>query len=100
MSVNLSKHGERRMKQRGFRQTSAELIRRCGTPIDDVDSEVYFLRDKDIDAQVHQLKQEMQTIERLRGCKAVFAGDTLVTVVRAGRSHEKTLLRRMTYSKP
>ena len=96
MSVSFSKHGKQRINQRGFQQTSAELIRRCGTPIDDADAEVYFLRDKDIEAQVHQLKRQIQEIERLRGCKAVFAGDTLVTIVRAGRNHKKTLLRRMT----
>ena len=95
MSVKPSKHGERRVQQRSFSRKSAELIRRCGTPIDDVCAEVYFLRDKDIDARVNQLKREIQEIERLRGAKAVFAGDTLITILRAGRNHEKTLLRRM-----
>ena len=96
MSIKLSKHGERRVNQRGFRQSSARLIRRCGTLINDADAEVYFMRDKDIDTQVCLLKREIQEIERLRGCKAVFAGDTLVTIVRAGRSHKKVLLRRVT----
>ena len=95
MSVKFSKHGEQRINQRGFLQTSAELIRRCGTLIDDSDAEVYLVRDRDIEDQVCQLKLQILEIERLRGCKAVFSGDTLVTIVRTDRNHKKKLLRRM-----
>jgi hypothetical protein len=94
MSVRLSKHAEKRINQRGFQRSSAELIRRWGTPVMDPKAEVYFLRNNDVDTQVRQLKREIHQIERLRGCKAVFADDTLVTIVRTGRNHKKALLRR------
>jgi len=94
MSVTIWKHAEKRINQRGFKHTSAELIRRCGTLIHDPKAEVYFLRDKDAEAYVHQLKRQIQEIEQLRGCKAVFAGDTSVTIVRAGRKHKKSMIRR------
>ena len=95
MPVRLSKHAEQRINQRGFQHSSAELIRCWGTPVKDPETEVYFLRNNDVDTQVRQLKREIHEIERLRGCKAVFADDTLVTIVRAGRNHKKVLMRHL-----
>jgi len=95
MSVRLSKHAEQRINQRGFKRSSAELIRCWGTPVKDPETEVYFLRNSDVDTQVRQLKREIHEIELLRGCKAVFADDTLVTIIRAGRNHKKVLMRHL-----
>ena len=95
MSVRLSKHAEQRINQRGFKRSSAELIRCWGTPVKDPETEVYFLRNNDVDTQVRQLKRQIHEIEQLRGCKAVFADDTLVTIVRTGRNHKKALMRHL-----
>ena len=93
MTMHFTKHGLARICQRGFRQADPDLIRRCGTQIDDPDTEVYFVRDKDVEDYQRELKRQLQESERLRGCKVVLAGNNLVTIVRAGRRHTKKMLR-------
>ncbi len=94
MSVRFTNHGEKRANQRGFRRSDVELIRRCGTPVEDRQAEVYLLRNKDVEQEISALKQQIQRLEHMRGCKVVFADNQLVTVHHTTRTHEKTLLRR------
>ncbi len=94
MSVRYTKHGDRRANQRGFLKSDVELIRQCGTLIEDRQAEVYLLRNKDVEQQIRARKQEIQRLERMRGCEVVFVGSQLVTVHHTSRTHEKTLLRR------
>ncbi len=94
MSVRYTKHGDKRANQRGFRGTDVELIHRCGTPVEDHQAEVYLLRNKDVEQEISALKQLIQRLEHLRGCKVVFADNQLVTVHHTTRTHEKALLRR------
>ena len=95
MSIKYSRHADVRANQRGFRFTDIDLIRCWGTPIDDPEADVYLLRNQDVDSVVVDLKRQIQRLGKLRGCKAVFAGDTLITVHRATRQHEKSLLRKV-----
>ncbi len=94
ISVRYTNHGEKRANQRGFRRSDVELIRRCGTPVEDRQAEVYLLRNKDVEQEISTLKQQIQRLERMRGCKVVFADNQLVTIYKTSRTHEKTLLRR------
>ena len=94
MSVRYTKHGDRRANQRGFRGSDVELIRRCGSLVEDRQAEVYLLRNKDVEREIRARKQEIQRLERMRGCEVVIAGNQLVTVHHTCRTHEKTLLRR------
>ncbi len=92
--LKYTKHGDQRINQRGFRGSDVGLIRRCGTLVPDRQAEVYLLRNKDVEREISARKQEIQHLERLRGCQVVIVGNQLVTVLHTSRSHEKSLLRR------
>ncbi len=93
--LGYTKHGEQRANQRGFRGGDVELIRRCGTPVEDRHAdEVYLLRNKDVDREIRARKQEIQRLEGMRGSMVVIINNQLVTVLHTSRSHEKFLLRR------
>lgn len=74
-------HAEKRINQRGFRKSDPEVIRQYGTPLDDPSAEVYLMRNRDANDRIRDLKKEISQLERLRGCKAVVCGDTLLTVM-------------------
>ena len=92
--LRYTKHGEHRANQRGFRGNDVELIRRCGTPVEDRNAEVYLLRNKDVEREISARKQEIQRLEGMRGSQVVIIDNQLVTVLHTSRSHEKSLLRR------
>ena len=92
--LTYSQHGDKRANQRGFRRCDVELIRNCGTLIEDRQAEVYLLRNKDVEREISARKKDIQRLERMRGCEAVIIGNRLVTVHHTSRSHEKRLLRR------
>lgn len=90
-----TQHGKKRVAQRGFIRRDLELVRRCGTLLKDRSAEVYLLRDKDVEDGIRDLKRQIQSLERMRGCKVVFApNDALITAHHTTRKHEKKLLRR------
>ena len=93
-NVRYTKHGERRANQRGFRGSDVELIRRCGSLVEDRQAEVYLLRNKDVEKAISARKQEIQRLERMRGCKVLIVENQLVTIHHTSRANEKTLLRR------
>lgn len=96
MALRDTKHGEQRVNQRGFIRKDLELIRNCGTRLEDRCAEVYFLRNKDVDDEIKKLKRQIQSLERLRGCKVAYtSGDALITAHHTTRKHEKKLLRRV-----
>ena len=95
MKYRDTKHGEQRISQRGFHRHELELIRRCGTRLDDRSAEVYFLRNKDVENRIHELKRQIQSLERMRCCKVVYTpNDALITAHHTTRKNEKKLLRR------
>ncbi len=94
MILKYTKHGEQRTNQRGFRRNDVELIRRCGTLVPDRQAEVYLLRNKDVECEIKERKQEIQRLERMRGCEVVIIGNQLVTVHHTSRRHQKRLLQR------
>ncbi len=92
--LQYTKHGDKRANQRGFRRNDVGLIRRYGTLVPDRQAEVYLLRNKDVEREISERKQEIQRLERMRGCEVVIVGNQLVTIHHTSRRHEKRLLRR------
>ncbi len=92
--LKYTKHGDQRANQRGFRGNDAGLIRRCGTLVPDRQAEVYLLRNKDVEHEISARKQEIQRLERMRGCEVVIVDNQLVTIHHTSRRHQKQLLRR------
>lgn len=91
MGIELSKHAEQRIRQRGRRRSDIDAILSCGTPIDGAS---YYLLDRDVDREIGRRKREISDLERLRGWRVVMVGDEKVaTVYRASRRTEKRLLR-------
>lgn len=95
MELQYTAHGHQRANQRGFSQNDIELICRFATPVNDDHCEVYVLRNKDVENEVSFLRRQIKRLEKLRGCKVVFANSQLITVHHTSRTHEKRLLRRV-----
>lgn len=83
MKIEISNHAERRFQQRGFRDRDMGLLVRLGTWLDD---HCVLMRNKDVDREIANRKQEIQVLERLRGCKVVCRGDIIVTAYRPTRA--------------
>lgn len=90
MNITLTRHAQTRMRQRGIRESDIPVIVAAGTPIDD---DSLFLLAQDVDREIRKRKREIGALERLRGCRVVLAGETLVTVYRPSRTTEKRLMR-------
>lgn len=90
-NLALSKHADRRMRQRGLRLADLDLMLMCASEIGE---DVYFLSRKDAEREIQRRKREIQILERLRGQKVVVADETVVTCYRSGRSDQKRLFRR------
>jgi len=90
MSLGLSQHAAIRTRQRGLRERDVEVIVQTGSALD---ADSVFLRNRDVEREIREHKQAITALERLRGCRVVVAGETVVTVYRASRKTEKRLLR-------
>ena len=90
MNPILSKHAEARAWQRGIRESDIPVIVAAGTPVDD---DSVFLLARDVDREIQHRKKETCALERLRGCRVVIKGKTVVTIYRPSRKTEKRLLR-------
>ena len=91
MSVRLSQHADKRIRQRGLRECDIDVILSAGSPVGD---DSHMLLDQDVDRTVRCLKREIAALERLRGCRAVLQSDKLITVYRPSKRTDKRLLRR------
>lgn len=89
MTTQLSRHAETRAQQRGIRESDIPVIVNAGTPVDD---DSLLLLARDVDREIQRRKREISALERLRGCRVVIAGQTVVTVYRPTRKTEKRLL--------
>jgi hypothetical protein len=90
MTTTLTQHAQARIRQRGLRESDLALIVAAGTP---VDGDSLLLLAQDVEREIRRRKQEIGTLERLRGCRIVLAGEAVVTVYRPSRKTEKRLLR-------
>lgn len=91
MNLSLCDHANARIRQRGFSESDVELIVSLGTQVED--GAVLF-RKQDVDREIRDLKRRIQSLHRLKNAKAVVNGATVVTVYRAGKSSQRTTLRR------
>ena len=89
-TIVLSRHAEKRMRQRGLRNSDIDLISRCGSLI----GEDLFLSRKDAAREIRRRKQEIQALERLSGTKLAFADETIVTCYQSRQSDQKRMLRK------
>ena len=90
MNLTLTTHASARVRQRGVRESDIPVIVEAGTPVDD---DSVFLLAQDVDREIRKRKREIAALERLRGCRVVLAGETVVTVYRPSRKTEKRLIR-------
>ena len=89
VSLMLSNHATTRARQRGIREFEIPVIVDAGTLVNDS----VLLLNQDVDREIRKRKQEITILERLRGCRVVIAGETIVTIYRPSRKTEKRLLR-------
>ena len=90
MNLTLSEHAKSRARQRGICESDIPLVVAAGTPVDD---DSLFLLAKDVDREIRRRKREISALERLRGCRVVVAGETVVTVYRPSVKIERRLMR-------
>ena len=92
-SIICSFHAERRMNQRGIRNSDVDLIRGIGTHLED-DGESFLLTDKDVSREIAMRKREIQALERLRGCQVVMTGNVVRTAYHTTDKYMKRALKR------
>ena len=89
-TIILTRHAEKRMRQRGLRNSDIDLINQCASLI----GGDLFLSRKDVARAIHRRKQEIQALERLSGTKVALAGETIVTCYQSRQSDQKRMLRK------
>jgi hypothetical protein len=87
----LTHHAQTRMRQRGFRDGDLALLIDTATPLAD---DAWMVRADDADRAIAQRKREIEQLQRLRGCKVVLSGDTIVTVCHLRPAAQSRALRR------
>lgn len=88
---DLTKHAGARMRQRGLRGADLDLLLKSATA---VAPDAYLLTAADAEREIRQRKREIQQIERLRGCKVVVDGSTIVSVYRSRPVDQRRTFRR------
>ena len=86
-----ARHAVSRIRQRGRNRKDIDLILRHGTP---VDGNGILLRDDDVKRVTQELLSQIHQLNRLAGWKVIIEGETIVTVYRTRRAHQKRLLRK------
>lgn len=83
----LSLHAQARLHQRGIKSGDLEVVRSFGEPVADG----YLMSDKAIEHRKHELRKQLQQLERLRGLALIEASDCVVTIYRADNNRAKRL---------
>lgn len=86
----LTHHAEVRMRQRGLRDNDIRLLLRASSQ---VSPDVYLLTEQDVAHEIARRKREIQSLERLKGCKVVVEQGCIVTCYHAGSKNQKKTLR-------
>lgn len=87
----LTRHAEKRMRQRGLRNCDLSLLLDAATPLAD---DAWLLTAADADREIARRKREIEHLQRLRGCKVVVSGDAIVTVCHMRPTAVRSALRR------
>lgn len=85
-----TRHGERRMRQRGMRNGDVQLVLAHATQVDD---ETWMLRARDAERAIQSFKRAIQSLERLRNSKFVIRDSRIVTAYSSRPSDQKRTLR-------
>lgn len=80
LDLELTRHGEARMRQRGYRDADVALVLNAATRVAD---DAYLLTNQDAAREIARRKREIQQLERLRGSKIIVEGTTLITLYHA-----------------
>lgn len=91
LDYTITAHAEARMRQRGLRDADIELIIATASQ---VAPDAYLLTRADAEREIARRKLEIQQIERLRDCKIVVAGGTVVTCYPSRPKDQKRTLRK------
>ena len=86
----LTRHAAVRMRQRGLRDDDMSLLLRAASQ---VSPDVYMLTERDTAREIARRKSEIQSLERLNGCKVVVEQGCIVTCYHAGKKNRKKTLR-------
>ena len=87
----LTRHAEMRMRQRGLRDDDLRLLLKAASQ---VSPDAYMLTERDAAREITRRKREIQSLERLKGCKVVVEDGIIITCYRAHRKNQKKTLRR------
>ena len=88
---NITKHGQRRIQQRGYRNADIELVIQHGTDLDDG----YMLTNQDVHQTVERYKREIRKLEHLKGTYVVVSEDNaLITAYRPDKNRTRRLLQK------
>ncbi|WP_020503951.1 DUF4258 domain-containing protein [Lamprocystis purpurea] len=90
MKLAFSNHALARVRQRGLRERDVAMVLDAGTLLGE---DSVMLLDQDVARAIETRKREIAALERLRGCRVVMGGETVVTVYRPVHKVEKRLLR-------
>lgn len=86
----LTRHAQVRMRQRGLRDDDIRLLLKSASQ---VSPDVYLLTEQDMAREIARCKREIQSLERLKGCKVVVEEGCIVTCYHADRKSRKKTLR-------
>lgn len=89
-ALRFTRHAETRMRQRGLRDADIALVMEVASP---AGPDAWLLTDADISEETARLRHRIQSIERLRGCKVVVAGDAVITAYRSNAKNQRRSLR-------
>ena len=88
--MRISEHAAVRMSQRAIRFDDLELAELIGTEVEGG----WYVRQKDAQAYIRDLKRDIDRARRLAGKRIVTDGDTVISAYHAGQAKERRLLRR------
>lgn len=86
----MTHHAGARIRQRGLRDDDIRLLLKASSQIS---SEIYLLTEHDAAREISLRKREIQSLERLRGCKIVVEQGYIVTCYHASSKNQKKSLR-------
>ena len=86
----LTKHADVRIRQRGLRDDDINLVLLTASSIG---PDAYMLTAQDAAREIARRKHEIQTLERLKGCKLVVEGDSIISCYHADANAQKKTLR-------
>jgi hypothetical protein len=89
MFENITHHAASRIRQRGFRETDAEVVLENGTPSDDG----VVLTRRDIADRISEYRARIAELERLRGAAIFLADGRVLSVYRPGPKKVRRMIR-------